>query len=168
MILEQLVAPLHRGRQRPLPARRQPVLRLASNANRSSRRFSSCAAPSASTRAAASSIASGIPSSRPTSRATTARVSPVSANPVSAARARSANNVTASAPAMSSPGPDTGSGDSRYAASPAIRSASRLVARTRTSSTGAQQPRAQLRGRADHVLAVIQHHQQLPPGQHPH
>jgi hypothetical protein len=33
--------------------------------------------------------------------------------------------------------------------------------------TGLQQARAQLRGRADHVLAVTQHHQQLPPGQHP-
>ena len=33
--------------------------------------------------------------------------------------------------------------------------------------TGLQQARAQLRGRADHVLAVVQHHQQLPPGQHP-
>ena len=29
------------------------------------------------------------------------------------------------------------------------------------------QLRAQLRGRAEHVLAVIQHHQQLPAGQHP-
>ena len=33
--------------------------------------------------------------------------------------------------------------------------------------TGRQQPGAQLRGRAGHVLAVIQHQQQLPPGQHP-
>ena len=33
--------------------------------------------------------------------------------------------------------------------------------------TGRQQPGAQLRGRADHVLAVIQHQQQLLPGQHP-
>ena len=33
--------------------------------------------------------------------------------------------------------------------------------------TRRQQPRAQLRGRADHVLAVIQHQQQLLPGQHP-
>jgi hypothetical protein len=33
--------------------------------------------------------------------------------------------------------------------------------------TGHQQPRTQLRRRADHVLAVIQHQQQLPPGQHP-
>ena len=33
--------------------------------------------------------------------------------------------------------------------------------------TRRQQPGAQLRGRADHVLAVIQHQQQLLPGQHP-
>jgi hypothetical protein len=33
--------------------------------------------------------------------------------------------------------------------------------------TGLQQARAQLRGRADHMLAVIQHQQQLPAGQHP-
>ena len=32
---------------------------------------------------------------------------------------------------------------------------------------GGQQPGAQLRGRAGHVLAVIQHQQQLLPGQHP-
>jgi hypothetical protein len=31
-----------------------------------------------------------------------------------------------------------------------------------------QQPRAQLRRRADQMLAVIQHQQQLLPGQHPH
>ena len=33
--------------------------------------------------------------------------------------------------------------------------------------TGLQQARAQFSGRADHMLAVIQHHQQLPAGQHP-
>ena len=32
---------------------------------------------------------------------------------------------------------------------------------------GQQQPRAQTSGRADHMLAVIQHQQQLLPGQHP-
>ena len=44
-------------------------------------RSSSCATPSASTRAAASSIASGIPSSRATSRATVGVVSPVQREP---------------------------------------------------------------------------------------
>ena len=34
--------------------------------------------------------------------------------------------------------------------------------------TGLQQARAQLRGRADHMLAIVQHQQQLPPGQQPH
>jgi hypothetical protein len=34
--------------------------------------------------------------------------------------------------------------------------------------TGLQQARAQLRGRADHVLAVVQHHQQLLATQYPH
>jgi len=33
--------------------------------------------------------------------------------------------------------------------------------------TGCQQPGAELRGRANHVLAIVQHQQQLPPGQRP-
>ena len=41
---------------------------------------------------------------------------------------------------MSSPGPGTGNGASRYAASLAIRSGSRLVARTRTSSQACSRP----------------------------
>ena len=97
-VIQQLVTPLHRGRQRPLPlpaASRSPP---ASSANRSSSRSSSCATPSASTRAAASSIASGIPSSRVTSRATAGPVCSSSAKRASARRARSANSATASAP----------------------------------------------------------------------
>ena len=151
-----------------MPGRRQPVPGLSS-ANRSSRRSSSCATPSASTRAAASSIASGIPSSRVTSAATTGPVWPSSANRASTRRARSANNATASArPASAgSSGPGRASGPSRYRASPAT--AQRLPAGRQHPHiiTRGQQPGAQLRGRADHMLAVIQHQQQLLAGQHP-
>ncbi len=81
-------------------------------------------------------MASGIPSSRATSRPTVAAVVSSSPNPGCTHRARSANSVTASQSraAARSSGSGSASGPSRYRTSPAIRSGSRLVASTRTSS----------------------------------
>ena len=67
-----------------------------------------------------------------------------------------------------SPPPGRVSGPSRYRASPAAASGSRLVARTRTSSHAASSPAHKLRRRADQVLAVIDHQKpRLQPGQRP-
>ena len=114
-LIEQLVTPRHRGGQRPLPERSQPVPPV-SNPNRSSSRSSSCPTPSASTRAAASSIASGIPSSRVTSRAT---AGPVPYRVRSAYRRSAPGRRTARLPPTPprpprSPGPGRVSGASRY------------------------------------------------------
>lgn len=113
---------------------------LPSNPSPLPTRSAICSAVRTGTRAAASSRASGMPSSRRHSRATASTLAAVNSNPGHASCARSTNNCTdadfkalstRSLCSVSSSGTDNGG--TSHKASPSMPSASRPVARTRSS-----------------------------------
>ena len=141
ILAQQPVAPLHRRRQRPVPPRRQPVparqqaepviepvrqLRHSQRLHPRRRQLDRQRHPVQ-------------PRHQP--RHHRPGLARPARNCASAWRARSANSATASDP-PASPGSPPGrvSGPSRYRASPATASGSRLVASTRTSSQAASSP----------------------------
>ena len=168
VLLQQPVAPLHGGRQRPLPARRQPVpagqqrepvidpvqqLRHAQRLHPRRRQLDRQRHP-VQPRHQPRHHRPGLPVQREP------RISPP--GPVREQRHRlrppAVRRVTGRGQGQR-PQPVPGLPGHRQRL-PAGRQHPHII-------TGRQQPGAQLRGRADHVLAVIQHQQQLLPGQHP-
>jgi hypothetical protein len=148
-------------RCRAAASRSAPDSRLS----RSSRRPSNCSSPSESTRAAASSRASGKPSSRRTSRDTSGSVRSSRTKPGSACRARSGEQdlrlrCTRRVARLRH-------GQRAQPVPGLTRQPERLPAGGQhLHIVGArQQGQAQLGGGLDHVLAVVQHDEQLAAGQ---
>jgi hypothetical protein len=164
-LIQQLVTPLHRGRQRPLPPGRQPVparqqrepvfqavqqLRHAQRLHPRRRQLNRQRHP-IQPRHQPPHHRGGLPVQREP------RISP--ASPVREQRHRLRPvlvrlTISTGQRQRRQPVPDLPGHRQRL---PAGRQDLHVI-------TGCQQPGAQLRGRADHMLAVVQHQQQLLPG----
>ena len=168
VLIQQLVTPLHRGRQRPLPApppagpgrqQREPVIEPVQQLGHAQRlhprrRQLDRQRHPVQPRHQPRHRRPGLPVQRET------RIGP--AGPVREQRHRLAPGphrplIRAGQGQRRQPVPGLPGHPQRL---PAGRQHPHIIA-------GRQQPGAQLRRRADHVLAVIQHQQQLLPGQHP-